>query len=353
MKKRIALSILTLSFVLNLSAQTCIDRIQNTGYLYVAIPDTIYNEVDSIRFVMSPHNPENPTVIFASGSGNGTLFFTTDEYPDHAFINLPFDIHEYGKDFNFVYISKPGTPLCTAWNPNPPLIDTTYPDIMTFYKMDFLDYYVNQMNQVIDYVNKLSDSPIYLIGGSQGGHVVAKYASVHKDKVKKIVPYSCGILDRLYEEILEWRKQADLGKVSHEDAQKNIDMLHKRYAGNRKFQSFFKQYPNAEISGLPENHYRGMTDCSYNFDDISLNHLLQIDIPILCVYGTDDIKARDNDMLPSFFTRADKENLTMLPKLYCDHFFIERKPNPQTGKVEEKYIGHEVFNEIFQWLKEK
>ena len=350
MKKLLILAFV-ICFTNKLSAQTCCERIHNSGFLCISIPDNIYEEVDSIRFVMSPNRPDKPTVIFSAGSGNRTLFFIMNENPTQAYVNLPFDIYNHMKDFNFVYISKPGTPLCSEWNPNPPTIDTTFPDIMMFYKMDFLDYYVNQLNQVIDYLNQFSQSPIYLIGGSQGGTVITKYAAIHSNKVQKIVPYSSGIMDRLYEEILEWRKQADCGMISHEEAQANIDNVYKRYVNNKDYCTYFKNNPDSEIPYSLNDHYRVMTDCSYNFEDISLNHLLKIDIPILCVYGTDDIKARDNDMLPLFFARAGKNNLTILPKLNCDHFFTERKPNLENGIMEEKYIGNEVFDEIFQWLQ--
>ena len=335
----------------NLYSQTCVENINRVLFHYVSILDTAYEEMDSIRFVISPYKAENPTVIFSAGSGNRPLFFVVDG-DTNAYINLPFSVYEYLKDFNFVYISKPGIPLCAEWTENPPLIDTTFPNVMTFYKMDFLDYYVNQLNQVVDYLKKLSESPIYLIGGSQGGRVISKYASVYQNKVQKIVPFSSGILDRYYEEILYWRQLSDLKQISQEEAQQNIDEVYKRYLSGRDYYNYFEQNPNAESSFPFQEHHSILTNYSYNFEEISLNYLLKIDIPILCVYGTSDIKSIDNDMLPLFFARANKNNLTMLPKLYCDHSFFERKHNPKTGEMEEKYIANEVFKEIFLWLRE-
>ena len=334
------------------SMQNCYERIQNSWFTYISIPENKYAGVDSIRFVMSPYEPENPIIIFSAGSGNSPLFFIMDEDSVHAYLNTPFNVYEYAKDFNFVYISKPGVPLCTEFTENPLLIDTTFPDIMTFYKMDFLDYYVNQLGQVVDYLRNLSESPIYLVGGSQGGSVVIKYASTKKENVAKIVPFSSGILDRSYEEILYWRQLADLKQITHEEAQRNIDDVYESYFQKRDYYKYFEQNPNAEIAynATPDQHYRILTDYSYNFGEVSLDYLLKIDIPILCVYGTDDIKARDNDMLPLFFARAGKNNITMLPQLYCDHSFFERKPNEETGEIEEKYLGNEVFRQIFEWL---
>lgn len=342
---------------LALKSQSFIERASRAGFDYFAIADAKYKEIDSIRFlVSSPINPHNPTIVFLQGSGNYPLVAYMSDTVNFQIIP-PFNIRAYTGKFNFVAISKPATPLCREWIDNPPLIDTSFADVVTFAKMDFLDYYVYQTAQVVDFLRTKvlwKDTPVYLIGNSHGGKVAIKYASLNPKKVQKLILYSSGVLDLKIQDIYLWRQLADEKKVSEEEAQKNIDAIYQNYLSLKDYSDYFKkERDRSDLKGKMElvNHYNALAAYTYNFD-LSLDYLLKIDVPILCVYGTDDLKCRDNDMLPLYFARANKSNLTMMPMLHCNHFFMQTIIDKETGQKSEKYIGDEIFGRIEKWLIE-
>jgi len=266
----------------------------------------------------------------------------------------PFNIEGYKASYNFLCISKPGTPVCIEWanDMQLPLIDSTYPEFSVFNKMDFLDYYVSQTGQVIDYLkeNILNpDADIFLIGNSQGGRVACKYTFLNREKVQKLILYASGVLDRYIEEILYWRQLADCNSISAEEAQNEINAVYNRYKELRQYYDNSQTDHFQPSDDLLTRHNSIITDYSYNFD-IPLNYLLKIDIPVLCVYGTSDLKTRDNDMLPLYFARENKNNLTMMPILNCDHLFIEKKTDAESGEEVDTYMGDEVFIKIEKWL---
>lgn len=332
--------------------------IKHSGYDYYSICDRVYENVDSIRFIMSsPLNPQNPTILFSQGSGNYPLigyYADIDTIISFALIP-PFNIEEYKNSYNFICIAKPGTPVCIEWTNEKqlPLIDTTYPEFSVFNKMDFLDYYVSQTGQVIDYLKSNILNPnadIYLIGNSQGGRVAIKYTCLNQEKVQKLILYSSGVLDRHVEEILYWRQLADCNSISAEEAQNEINDVYVRYQELKQYFNSCQENNYLPSEDLLIRHNSAINDYSYNFD-IPLDYLLKIDIPILCVYGTSDLKARDNDMLPLYFARENKNNLTMLPIMNCDHLFVETKIDTESGEEVKTYIGDEVFSKIVKWMK--
>ena len=253
---------------------------------------------------------------------------------------------------------KTGHTSCRKWIDNPPLIDTSFVDVVTFAKMDFLDYYVSQTSQVVAFLKAKvlkKETPIYLIGNSQGGRVAIKYTLLNPKKVQKLILYSSGVLDMKIQEIYRWRQLADAKKITADEAQKNIDAVYKNYLELKEYCDYFKK--NSERSELKNkmelvSHYNTLASYAYNFE-ISLDDLLKVNIPVLSVYGSDDLKCRDNDMLPLYFARANKSNLTMMPMLNCNHLFIQTIIDKETGSKSEKYIGDEVFGRIEKWLSSK
>ncbi len=333
-----------------------VNIVKHAGYNYYSISDKEYANVDSIRFIVSsPLNPKNPTIIFLQGSGNYPLIgYYADKDSIISFTLIPpFNIEKHKEKFNFLCISKPGTPVCVEWynNKQLPLIDTTYKDYKIFNKMDFLDYYVSQTKQVVEYLNNSileKESPIYIMGNSQGGRVATKYVYQNPNKTDKLILYASGVVDRHYEEILQWRQLADCGKVSNEEAQKNIDEIYKRYKNLRDYANSYKNETKSITDDLyKHNHF--INDYSYNFD-IPIDYLTKINTPILCVYGTNDLKSRNNDMLPLIFIRLNKNNLTMMPIMNCNHLFVEKRINTETNQEENVYIGNQVLDKVIKWI---
>ncbi|GHV34311.1 hypothetical protein FACS1894178_1570 [Bacteroidia bacterium] len=352
MKKLLLFLFLSQYFLV--SASPCWERVDKVGWTYFSIADKIYPEVDSIRYIVSQSfNPENPTIFFSQGSGNYPLLVYSDYSKDSSrnyVMTPPFLVKEYVKKYNFVVIAKPGMPICKPHTEHLPLIDTAFGNYSMFCKMDFLYYYVEQLNQVVDVIRKKSSTnvPFFFIGNSQGGRVVAKFTEKYPQKVQRLVLQSTSIMDRYAEQIHECRLLADKGQISAEEAQQRINSIYQYYQYLKDYSTYFET--ETDITTLSEiEHYNYMTDASYNFDVI-LSQLQHIDCPILVVYGTADIKTRDNDLLPLFFTRWGKDNLNLMPIVDCNHIFVKTITDKQTNEQKQEYIGDEVFADIEKWL---
>lgn len=356
MKKNFLILFLLLTF--STFAQPCSELVDKAGWTYFSITDKVYSEVDSIRYIVSkPFNPENPTIFFSQGSGNHpVLEYYNYEDKDTLLqwtATPPFPVNDYMKNYNFVVIAKPGTPICKPYTQEKmPLIDTAFGNYSMFYKMDFMAYYVEQLNQVVDVIRSKSNSntSFFFIGGSQGGRVVTKFAEKYPQKVQRLVLQSCSILDRYTEQIHEYRLLADKELIGADTAQQKIKDVYVYYQYLKDYSTHFTSEIDITKSPYSEvEHYRLMSDATYNFD-IILFQLQNINCPVLVVYGTADIKARDNDLLPLFFTRWGKKNLTMMPILDCDHLFVKTMIDKQTKEKKQEYIGKEVFVDIEKWL---
>ncbi|MDR0437625.1 MAG: alpha/beta hydrolase [Bacteroidales bacterium] len=347
---------------LTVFALPCAERVEKAGWTYFSIPDKAYPEVDSIRYIVSkPFNPENPTIFFSQGSGNYAVleYYDYDDGRSWNYLIIPpFQVTDYVENYNFVVIAKPGTPICKPYTGSPPpLIDTAFGNYPLFTKMNFLDYYVKQLNQVVDIIRKQSnpDAPFFFIGNSQGGEVVTKFVEKHPQKVQRLVIQACGVLDRSFEGVSEYRRLMDIGQISSEEAQKRIDELYLYYDWLKKYSTNFASeydYNPEKTPYTEEQHYHIMTHATYSFD-IILPRLQNIDCPLLFVYGTADIKTRSNDLLPFFFTSWGKNNLTMMPILDANHTFSKMVTDPETGEQKQEYIGQEVFARIVEWFEKK
>jgi alpha/beta superfamily hydrolase len=169
--------------------------------------------------------------------------------------------------------------------------------------------------------------------------------------VQKLVLYSSVVFDRQYEEVLFWRLQADKEEISQEDAQKQIDSVYIKYQDLKSSVEAFNMLEKADsLANIyhPVTIYSQRNEYTFNFD-IPFDYLLQLQLPILTVYGTEDLKSRDCERLPMFFTKAGKDNLTMMPVLGCDHFFV-KKTKDSMGVSTEEYMGNAVLSKIEEWL---
>lgn len=340
----------------------CRERVEKAGWAYFSILDKVFPQVDSIRYIVSqPFNPENPTVFFLQGSGNHPLLrygYFGDGRTWNDIWMEQFRMSNYVERYNFVTIAKPGTPICNRWTGQPPLIDTTFGCIWTFRRFDFLNYYVEQLNQVVDDVRKRSnaDVPFFFVGNSQGGDVVTAFAVKHPEKVQRLVLKSAGIFGREDEQVFEIRHLMDRGEISSKEAQERINALYKWSQSLKDYSIRFAledDFDPENTSASKAHHYAIMTHATFTFD-IILPRLQNISVPILAVFGTDDIRSRCNDFLPFFFTRWKKNNLTMMPILDVDHHFVGTIIDPETGKQRREFIGNEVFSRIMEWFsKEK
>jgi dienelactone hydrolase len=305
---------------------------------------TINGSIDSIRFIVSDtsFDKKKPVFLFSQGSLPTALFWKEDE--SHTWQQfMPFAYQPYLKDYNFVIISKPGIPVFAyTADKNYLYIDPATKQIpQEYYDKSYLDYYVTQANDVINYLVKqkwVDKSRIVIAGHSQGSKVVSKLGAINK-YVTQVIYLSGNPLGRYDQDIRQIRKDQLLGKITDEAAQKEINDLYVRWA-------LINQNANDTHSNGGDTNKAWTT-----FSTPLLDYLLKIDVPIFIGYGTADNTADYCDLLPLDFIRLGKHNYTLKPYAGYDHNFNKLEYDKAGNKVSSEAHWDDVARDIFEWLK--
>jgi pimeloyl-ACP methyl ester carboxylesterase len=305
---------------------------------------TIKGSIDSISFIVSDTSfkKKKPLFLFSQGSLPTALFWKEDE--SHTWRQfMPFAYQDYLKDYDFVIISKPGIPVFTyTADKNYMYIDPITKQIpQEYYNKSYLDYYVTQANDVINYLVKqkwVDKSKIVIAGHSQGSKVVSKLGAINK-YVTRVVYLSGNPLGRYDQDIRQIRKDELLGKISAEAAQKEINDLYEQWV-------VISQNPNDTHSS------GGDTNKAWtSFSTPLLPYLLKINVPIFIGYGTADNTADYCDLLPLDFIRLGKHNYTLRPYAGYDHNFTKVEYDKAGNKISSEEHWNDVARDVFEWLK--
>lgn len=148
-------------------------------------------------------------------------------------------------------------------------------------------------------------------------------------------------LNQFYSSIINRRIDSATGKITHQEAQEEIDKLitvyKEIYSDPRNTEKWYYGYP----------YQRWGSFCG----DIPLEHLVKLEIPILMLNGSSDRNSPilQSDYVMLEFLRLGKTNLTYHVFPGCDHWFYEVVM--KEGK--EEHVSHrdEVFKVIFDWLE--
>ncbi|WP_234734236.1 alpha/beta hydrolase family protein [Tellurirhabdus bombi] len=309
---------------------------------------TIPFDGDSVTFaVTTPPGKllqKKPIFLFRQGSLPIPLFEQPTDRPP-VLIQLPAACYAHDEYYS-ITIAKPGLPLVV----NSAYVDTLFSTLNNpkaemypkkYMECNYLDYYVRQTNAVLDFVLKqpwADPSKVVLTGGSEGYHVAIKTASQNK-QVTHLIAFSGNLEGRLQSIIRAERAKAFAGQTSHEEAQRSIEALQQEWA------EICRDSLGTERK-LGDN-YR--TTYSFSNGD-GLDHLLSLQIPICILYGTADVGATSNDILPLEFARRGKKNLTLKAYPSHDHTFFKLTYDA-AGKVSQKtYNGDAVEKDYFDWL---
>ncbi|MRT93866.1 alpha/beta hydrolase [Ancylomarina sp. 16SWW S1-10-2] len=345
--RKVVFVIMLLFLKISAYSQVDLNSINHTGFNYFSIQDTCEtSECDSIRFIVKKKDTKpKPVIIFIQGSGNGSLIIL-DQNQSYSIIEslIPAECFE---KYDFVLVSKPGVPICESSESSRQLWNAKRGDYKLFVKNDYKDYYVNAIAQVIDFLKKqdfVDSQKIYLVGHSQGSAIAAKIAAKYPGKVSKLVFMSGCIFDRKYQEINSLRQRADYRIITHRNAQSKIDSIYENYRDLKKSINYCVDTTNLD-------YYFYRDDYSFNFDP-SLQYLLQFNQPTLVVYGSADQKSRELDLLPMFYTRANKDNLTFKCYPNYDHNYFEREYDTKGNILSEKFNWIDVFKAVDDWLSD-
>jgi hypothetical protein len=257
----------------------------------------------------------------------------------------PDQISCFADQYHVAFISKPGTPFCDTFeveeiNPLQNLED--YPPSEAYIQKCGMDWELESSIRVIESLNRRlpnSGSKVIALGISEGGQMVPKLAE-ECDLVSHLVSVVSTGLNQFYSSIINRRMDAAMGHISHREAQEAIDSLFAIY------QRIYSDPESTEKWYYGHPYKRWGSYCN----DIPLDHLVTLDIPILYVKGSADRNSPvlSTDYIMLEFLRLGKTNLTYKVVPGMDHWLNETVES----EVGREHISHraEVFGYISDWI---
>jgi esterase/lipase len=276
-----------------------------------------------------------PTMLVVECGDKSVQFGTVP--PDH--------IEYFCKDHHVAFIGKAGTPFCDKMkvdqiNPLKNLED--YQPSQEYIEKCGMEWEVKASSTVIDTLCEklpIAENKVAAIGFSEGGHLAVKLAAENK-KVTHLVSAVSNGLNQFYSSIINRRIDAATGEITHRKAQEEIEGLFAIY------KEIYSDPRNTEKWYYGHPYRRWGSFCN----DIPLEHLVELEIPILLVSGSSDRNSPilQTDYVMLEFLRLRKTNLTYRVFPGCDHWF--NGIVLQDGK--QKRVSHrsEAFKAISDWL---
>jgi len=313
---------------------------QNLDGLYVSgfKLNTIIIKNDTINFLSNnlKSSIPKPTILFIQGSKAIPIFFKDVK---KSFVNIPFNYRNYLDKFNFVIISRKGIPILGDF----PKDANGYIDILgktplEYLRNDNLEFRTFQAKKVIDYLYKqkwVQRNSIYVIGHSEGYRVAAKLAS-KTNKISKLICMSADPFNRTAEMIFRERINC-FNNEKDSISQAKIELLIKEY---KDIKSNIKQF---------KDEYEFYNWMSYE-KDISYKNFKKFKKPILIVYGTNDVPATHNDLIP-FLLKQD--NISIKSFADYDHNYFKKEYNQKGDSIEPSFHWDDVFSFCAKWLLSK
>lgn len=251
-----------------------------------------------------------------------------------------FDVQRIRKHYHLVVISMPQTPIIADESE----INDSYwyfgnskdKNIPTddFQKADYLENYVNRGVKVLKYLRKQSwvnPSGLVVAGHSQGTKVATKIAKAYKH-VSKLGLFGANPFGRIDQNIRRYRKEAEQNHITWEEADQKIE----------------EQVQLLRDANNPEKTAVDPSLLAWKSFSVSLlDDWLNFNKPIYLAYGTHDLTSDLCDMVPLFFIKENKNNLTYKRHLKLEHNFFEVDENGQANY--NKPHWPEIMNDFIEW----
>jgi hypothetical protein len=291
---------------------------------------------------------KKPLVFMVSGSRGLPIMLVvqTGEKSKKLGTVPPDQIKYCSEKFHVALIGKAGTPFCDtlraeAFNPIENLEE--YHPSEEYIQKCGMEWEVQASSIVIDSLCTrlpISGNKIIAMGFSEGGRIATRLVAENK-KITHLVSAISGGLNQFYSSIINRRIDAAIGKMTHQETQTNIDSLFAIY------EDIYGSPNNTEKWYYGHPYKRWASFCN----DIPLDHLVKLDIPILFLNGSTDRNTPilEADYVKLEFLRFGKTNLTYRVLPGVDHSFYEVVM--EDGK--EKGISHrkEAFEMIIDWIE--
>lgn len=302
---------------------------------------------DTIDFIVfdTVLSEKKPVFLFCQGSLPVPLFFDIQGkiYMSGGGVSN-FDVREIQKHYHLVVISMPKTPVIVQEknlnNQYCFVPDTSKPDVFLkeYVEADFLQNYVDRANRVLKFLRKqpwVNNQKLIVAGHSQGSKVATKIAVSNK-KVTHLGLFAANPFGRVDQFVRQARKDAETGKISWEEADRQME----------------GQYDYFKLANKPDSLARHPELKAWKtFSEPFLDDWLSLSIPIYLAYGTADRTSDLDDIVPLFFIQEHKNNLTIKRYLKMEHNFFEVD---ETGRAHyEKGHWVEVMRAFVGWTAER
>lgn len=257
----------------------------------------------------------------------------------------PDQIKDFSDQFHVAFISKAGTPFCDTVvvdEINPMKNLEAYRPSDEYIQKCGMDWEVQASILVIDSLCKMlpnSENKVIALGFSEGGILVTKLAS-ESEKITHLVSVMSTGLNQFYSSIINRRMDEATGKLTHKEAQAEVDSLFAVY------KKIYDDPNNTEKWYYGHPYKRWGSFCSY----IPLEHLVKLDIPIYYLNGSIDRSSPvlQADYIMLEFLRLGKTNFTYTVLPGVEHSLYE----VVVENGEEKAFSRrkEAFKMIHDWI---
>lgn len=301
------------------------------------------SSLGTIDFYVTQHKIQEskPLLVFLDGSGHLPLFSLLKKLDGSTGLSskITIDYDKLAQTFHVVMISKPGTPFIDSLEANSSReFRKKYPPSKEYTKRLSLEWRAEAASKVIDYLSKtldIKDNKIVAMGYSEGGQVVPKLATINP-KVTRVVNIVGGGLNQFYDLITEQRGEAQQGLISSDEAQATIDSL------MVVFKDIYAHPTSTDKTWWGHTYKRWASFCQ----DIPMDNMLSLDIPILLISGGKDNNApiAGLDYVPLEFLRQGKTNLTYKVYPNANHWFDDEKTN--VNRLDE------MLDFVIEWINQ-
>ena len=310
----------------------------------------VHETLGDIHFYVTEKgiDQEKPLLLLYSGtSGLPTMLVVKCGEESLQLGTVPPDqLHFFSSEFHVAFMAKAGTPFVDTVEVeeiNPMKNLEEYRPSDEYVQKAGMEWEMHASRLVIDDLLKrlrIDEKKIVAMGMSEGGLLVTRLAS-EDSRITHLVSVISTGLNQFFSSIINKRIDAATGKLTHEEAQREVESL---------FTVYKDIYENPESTdqwyyGHPYRRWGSF--CNF----IPVDHLVKLDIPILLINGTADRSSPilQSDYIMLEFIRRGKSNLTYYVVPGMDHSLHE----VVIEEGREKAISHrpDVFEKIKDWIQ--
>lgn len=296
------------------------------------IQNQVFQENDTITYYLKNYKkkPQN-LVVYIQGTDANPIF-SYSAINDKVTFSRWFgdDFKKLDATYTFAIIPKPGMEGLYE--------DATIEVPQKYYKNNYLDYRVHQLDVAINHIleNHIENpGKIVVYGHSEGAAIAAPLALKNK-AITHLGFWAGNVLNNFYEFSLFNRIEALTGKISDKEAHQNIMGI----------LNWYKQ-----VTLAPDNtdldHF-GFTNKRWSsYEKAPIDYLVQLDIPVYALFGTEDgsTPIETAYLLPVKFIENRKENLTFEVCIGCNHSFQLENEDRQPSQRDKE------FEKFMDWVK--